>query len=49
VRRAGQDGVDLVLTGMRRRSPVGTLLRGSTVRRNLLDVSCPGLAVAAAG
>ncbi len=46
---AGQDDVELVVIGMRRRSPVGKLLMGSAAQRILLDASCPVLAVKVAG
>ena len=42
---AGRDDVDLVVIGMRRRSPVGKLLMGSAAQRILLEASSPVLAV----
>jgi nucleotide-binding universal stress UspA family protein len=45
VSRSEEGDVDLVVIGLRRRSPVGKLLMGSTAQRILLDVACPVLAV----
>lgn len=39
--------VDLIVLGVKRRSPVGKLLVGSIAQRVLLDGSCPVLAVKA--
>lgn len=42
---AHETDADLVVLGIRRRSPVGKLLMGSVAQRVLLDAECPVLAV----
>ncbi len=45
VEAATQTGAELIVIGLRRRSPVGKLLLGSNAQRILLDAPCQVLAV----
>ena len=42
---ADEVGAELIVIGLRRRTPVGKLILGSNAQRILLDASCPVLAV----
>lgn len=44
---ADEVGADLIVIGVRRRSPLGKLVTGSTAQQVLLDATCPVLAVKA--
>lgn len=45
---AERENADLIVIGLRRRTPVGKLILGSNAQRILLDAACPVLAVKAA-
>ena len=42
---ATAESADLIVIGLRRRSPAGKLITGSTAQQILLDADCPVLAV----
>jgi nucleotide-binding universal stress UspA family protein len=47
IRVAEEVDADLIVIGLRRRTPVGKLILGSNAQRVLLDAHCPVLAVKA--
>jgi nucleotide-binding universal stress UspA family protein len=47
VELANEEGADLIVIGLRRRSPVGKLVLGSNAQDILLGADCPVLAVKA--
>lgn len=46
---AEQHDAELIVIGLRRRTPIGKLIMGSTAQQVLLDAPCPVLAVKSAG
>ncbi len=49
IKVAEEVSAELIIIGLRRRSPVGKLILGSNAQRILLDAPCPVLAVKADG
>ena len=47
VQVASEEGADMIVIGLRRRSPVGKALLGSNAQSILLEAECPVLAVKA--
>jgi nucleotide-binding universal stress UspA family protein len=47
IKVAEEVSAELIIIGLRRRSPVGKLILGSNAQRILLDAPCPVLAVKA--
>jgi nucleotide-binding universal stress UspA family protein len=45
LRAADRAGADLIVVGVRRRTPVGKLLLGSVAQRVIIEATCPVLAV----
>lgn len=46
---ADKHGADVIVIGVRRRSPVGKLLTGSTAQAVILGAECPVIAVKPTG
>ena len=46
---AEEEAAELIVIGLRRRSPVGKMLMGSNAQQILLEADCPVLAVKAGG
>jgi nucleotide-binding universal stress UspA family protein len=49
VEAAERSSADVIVVGLRRRSPVGKLVLGAGAQRTLLDAPCPVLAIKPAG
>ncbi len=47
IRVAGEVGAELLVIGLRRRTPVGKMIMGSVAQQVLIDAPCPVLAVKA--